>query len=59
MQSASLPLFLTFKNVDELGGDIRVIFKVGDDLRQDILTLQTIQVIDRFVGAVSCCWLLG
>ena len=43
-----MPLFLTFKNADDLGGDIRVIFKVGDDLRQDILTLQTIQVIDRF-----------
>ena len=38
--SAQVPLCLVFKNVDPLASDISVLFKSGDDLRQDILTLQ-------------------
>ncbi len=34
------PLFLSFDNNDPAGSPFKVIFKVGDDLRQDILILQ-------------------
>jgi hypothetical protein len=47
MSSKMAPLWLVFRNVDPDGADIYVIFKSGDDLRQDILTLQLIQVLDK------------
>lgn len=34
------PLFLSFDNNDPAGSPFKVIFKAGDDLRQDILILQ-------------------
>jgi phosphatidylinositol kinase/protein kinase (PI-3 family) len=34
------PLFLSFDNNDTAGSPFKVIFKAGDDLRQDILILQ-------------------
>lgn len=46
MSSKQAPLFITFRSSD---GDIapqpkvRVLFKQGDDLRQDFLTLQALQ----------------
>ncbi|EQC24901.1 hypothetical protein SDRG_17208 [Saprolegnia diclina VS20] len=47
MSSAKLPLWLVFENA-EVGGDpITVIFKSGDDVRQDSLTLQLIRVMDE------------
>ncbi|RHY30053.1 hypothetical protein DYB32_004658 [Aphanomyces invadans] len=47
MGSAKLPLWLVFENA-EVGGDpIVVIFKSGDDVRQDSLTLQLIRVMDE------------
>eukprot|EP01083_Nonionella_stella_P153989 495527_1 len=46
MSSAQMPLWLTFRNCDAHGDPIEVIFKAGDDLRQDILTLSMIRVLD-------------
>jgi phosphatidylinositol kinase/protein kinase (PI-3 family) len=39
MTSKKLPLWLVFENADRNGANITVIFKSGDDLRQDVLTL--------------------
>ena len=46
MDSKKLPLWLVFENADPLGDDISVIYKAGDDPRQDLLTLQTLRVMD-------------
>jgi len=47
MDSKMRPLFLVFKNWDDLGDLVRIIFKNGDDLRQDMLTLQMFKIMDR------------
>jgi len=44
MSSAKLPLWLVFENADPDGDKIMVMFKAGDDLRQDTVTLQLIRV---------------
>ena len=46
MSSAKLPLWLVFENADPDGDKIMVMFKAGDDLRQDTVTLQLIRVMD-------------
>jgi phosphatidylinositol-4,5-bisphosphate 3-kinase len=40
MKSKKKPLWLVFKNSDPNGDDIIVMFKKGDDLRMDMVTLQ-------------------
>ncbi|KAJ0180330.1 hypothetical protein K1T71_003734 [Dendrolimus kikuchii] len=47
MDSKMRPLMLDFENADPCGSDIRVILKIGDDLRQDMFTLQMLRLMDR------------
>jgi phosphatidylinositol kinase/protein kinase (PI-3 family) len=54
MDSAKAPLWLVFENADRHGDPVTVLFKAGDDLRQDILTLQMLNIMDflwKQVGA--------
>jgi phosphatidylinositol-4,5-bisphosphate 3-kinase catalytic subunit alpha/beta/delta len=47
MDSKMKPIWTVYANVDEHGEDINIIFKNGDDLRQDMLTLQMLRIMDR------------
>ncbi|XP_055904205.1 phosphatidylinositol 4,5-bisphosphate 3-kinase catalytic subunit beta isoform [Eupeodes corollae] len=47
MDSKMRPLWVVFENADMLCDDIYIIFKNGDDLRQDMLTLQMLRVMDQ------------
>lgn len=46
MKSKKMPLFMSMRNSETPSEFIQIIFKDGDDLRQDIITLQMIQVMD-------------
>jgi phosphatidylinositol-4,5-bisphosphate 3-kinase len=47
MDSKMRPLWIVYENADSNGEDIYMIFKNGDDLRQDMLTLQMLRIMDR------------
>ncbi|XP_063531233.1 phosphatidylinositol 4,5-bisphosphate 3-kinase catalytic subunit delta isoform [Cydia strobilella] len=46
MDSKMRPLQLEFENIESCGPDIRIILKIGDDLRQDMFTLQMLRIMD-------------
>ncbi|XP_072134877.1 phosphatidylinositol 4-phosphate 3-kinase C2 domain-containing subunit beta [Mobula birostris] len=45
--SNAVPLKISFINADPLGDNIDIIVKTGDDLRQDMLTLQMIHIMNK------------
>ncbi|CAB4036806.1 phosphatidylinositol 4,5-bisphosphate 3-kinase catalytic subunit beta isoform [Paramuricea clavata] len=46
MDSKMRPLWMVYENDDEMGAPTTLIFKNGDDLRQDMLTVQIFKIMD-------------
>ncbi|MCO5561859.1 hypothetical protein L7F22_015484 [Adiantum nelumboides] len=54
MDSKKLPLWLVFKNADRIVQQpIYTMFKAGDDLRQDMLTLQLMKIMEKIWSKAS------
>lgn len=61
MDSKMKPLWIVFENSDAFGDDIYIIFKNGDDLRQDMLTLQMLRIMDKLwkQESLDLRWVFG
>ncbi|PRP82087.1 hypothetical protein PROFUN_03777 [Planoprotostelium fungivorum] len=47
MDSKTVPVWIEFENIDKIGDKFSAILKIGDDLRQDQLTLQMMNIMDN------------
>ena len=47
LSSVTVPLWLAFECADPIASPVLVIFKDGDDMRQDVLTLQMFRIMDK------------
>ena len=47
MNSKKLPLWIVFENADPGGARYYTLYKAGDDLRQDLMTLQMLRIMDK------------
>lgn len=45
--SKTLPLRLVFDNADPAGDMINILFKVGDEMRRDMLTMQVVRLMNK------------
>ena len=46
MSSKKVPMWIEFENSEEESPNFLTLFKAGDDLRQDLLTLQLLRIMD-------------
>lgn len=46
MSSKKVPMWIEFENIEETAPNFLTLFKAGDDLRQDLLTLQLLRIMD-------------
>lgn len=46
MDSSKMPLWLVLENADPLGPPISLLFKCNDDLRQDVLVMQMLNIME-------------
>lgn len=54
LSSVTVPLWLAFECADPIASPILVIFKDGDDMRQDVLTLQMFRIMDKMWKSNGC-----